>query len=165
MHSRRVLICLSGIALLILFASTAAVAAEPAITEQELKAVVSFMEANQNEQYDHGLVILDKNKISLKRLQRIMKEIAMVMPYIETKKTLESIKDIQKMDKSERARLESARETAKGFVRKYFEGKFSPDPVDEKDIKEALSIYEKFSEQIQRYQPYDPYDTARIPCF
>ena len=98
--------------------STASAWAQDAsvITDRELNIVFSIIEAKATPPGDEGLKIMARERMTLKRLQEILGDIAVVMPSVQTDRVLRN-----PPPKADKKRLEEAKRAMEAAGLKHFE--------------------------------------------
>jgi hypothetical protein len=110
------------------------------VTEEELNSVFLIMKTKKEGR--NVLDIMAREKISMKRLQEILTDISMIMPYVSNSRAAKTA-TIKRPSDAEKKKIDSAVQQSKGYAVKYLE-----EQGRQEDINKSFELYNKYAERI-----------------
>jgi hypothetical protein len=110
------------------------------VTEEELNSVFLIMKTKKEGR--NVLDIMAREKISMKRLQEILTDISMIMPYVSNSRAAK-VAAMKKPSETEKKKIDSAVQQSKGYAVKYLE-----EQGRQEDINKSFELYNKYAERI-----------------
>ncbi|MBI3592214.1 MAG: hypothetical protein HY099_01815 [Nitrospirae bacterium] len=111
------------------------------VAEEELNSVFLIMKTKKEGR--NALDIMAREKISMKRLQEILTDISMLMPYVSNTRAAKAAV-MKKPSDAEKKKIDSAVQQSKNYALKYLEKQGGQEALNK-----SFELYDKYAERIE----------------